>query len=215
MPTGLDFGHIRGSATFDLGRRKRSPHGRGGREFTALPRLGPGSRSSSCPHSSRRAERAEDFWVPAPSHQPPVLPTFSLSELFLHQALVGAVCGSGRWSVGDAGAAQCARASDPSSSCPVSSRLFGPVAKSPQSPSTFLAVPVAPEARGEAPNLPENLLAGPRDWPATASRWGGGAWSGRRAGLGREAGRGACEWAGRPPGGGDWRSEPPAAEAEA
>lgn len=139
------------------------PLGRGGRGSLPPSRglVPPGSRSSSRPHSSRRAERARLLGArPFPSA--PGAPHLSLSELVLHQALVGAVCGSGRWSVGDAGAARAARADSPSSAVPVSSRLFGPVAKSPQSP-TLLAVPVARPRQGAGPDLPENLLAGPRD----------------------------------------------------
>ena len=114
------------------------------------------------------------------------------------EALVGAVCSSGRWSAGDAGAAGAARADRPSSAVPVSSHLFGPVAKSAQSPFYPPRRPRrAPEARGgpRSPREPAGWTA--RLTAATASRWGEGPGAGR-AGLGREAGRGACEWARRP-----------------
>ena len=199
MPTGLDFGHIRGSATLDLGGRKRSLTAGAGRgRLPPSPGLvPPGSRSSSCSHSSRPAERARLLGA-RPFQSAPGAPRLSISELVLHQPLVDAVCGSGRWSAGDAGAARAARADRPSSAVPVSSRLFGPVAKSAQSPSYPPRRPRrAPEARGgpRSPKEPAGWTA--RQTAATASRWGEGPGA-ARAGLGREAGRGACEWARRP-----------------
>lgn len=83
MPTGLDFGHIRGSATFDLGGRKRSLTAEGGGGVYRPPEAW--SRPAPVVPLALTvlvAQSARDFWVPAPSHQPPVLPTFPSRSYF-------------------------------------------------------------------------------------------------------------------------------------
>ena len=154
--------------------------------------------------SSRPGKRAR-LPGPRPFPSAPGTPRLSLFELVPDQAPRVVVCEQRRRSAGDAGAARAARADRPYSAVPLSSRLLGPVAESPVSPSHTRSPRRAPEARG-GPRSPGEC------WPERETNGRDRSLVGEGRGLESRAGAGSWDRGLRVGGevgveapGGEWR----------
>lgn len=174
-------------STLTRGSAPASPEG-----STALPKprlVHLGSHNSSRSRSSRSGECAR---LPGPRPFPSArgAPSLSLCALSSSSGRGGSLWLRPR-SAGDAGATRVARADRPSPAVPLSSRLLGPLAESPASPSHCPRRPRAPEARG-GPRSLGKLACGSARLTAAKLPGGGGAGPGeselRRAGAGRPLG---------------------------
>nr|KAF6355256.1 hypothetical protein mMyoMyo1_011439 [Myotis myotis] len=97
----------------------------------------------------------------------PCAPGLSLFGLVPVRAARVVVCSSRCSSASDAGAARAARADRSSSTVPLSSRLLGPVAESPNLPHPLPGPHRAPEARGGPRSLKEPVRRSARLTVAT------------------------------------------------